>query len=87
LAAGLPLILIVERRASAEAEMTADEVEIGRAVRLEVPMDALHRATGTIVELHRDPLGEPLTAKVQIDGSGEHRWLHRVQLELVRGYA
>lgn len=67
--------------------MNAHEVEIGRAVRLDVPMDALHQATGVIINLHRDPLGEPMTAMVQIDGSGEQRWLHRVQLEPLRGYA
>ncbi|MEA3641866.1 MAG: hypothetical protein VBE63_18295 [Lamprobacter sp.] len=55
-------------------------IDIGAQVRLNAPMIDAHGATATVVQVQRDLYGLPVTAKVQIDGSGETRWLHRLSL-------
>lgn len=65
--------------------MHATQIEIGRQVRLFAPMLAEHGGTGTVVQVHRDPSGEVVTAKVAIDGSPESRWLHRASLTPIDG--
>jgi hypothetical protein len=67
--------------------MRADEIEIGRQVKLFAPMLAEHGSTGTVVQVHRDPAGDVVTAMVALDGSPEQRWLHRASLAPVDGPA
>lgn len=61
--------------------MRADEVEVGRAVRLFAPMSDAHGHTGVIVQVRRDEGGRAVAARVALDGRGESCWLHRDSLQ------
>lgn len=56
-------------------------LEIGAQVRLNAPMLEAHGRTGIITQVHKDQDGLPVTAQVEISGSGEKRWLHRLSLQ------
>jgi hypothetical protein len=54
--------------------------ESGTPVKLNAPLLDVHGQTGTVLQVKRDPDGVLIQAQVQIDGSGERRWLHRLSL-------
>ena len=60
------------------SSQTRPYLDIGRCVRFEMSLTNRERTRGTavIVGLKRNDAGEPVNVRLQIDGTGEQRWMH-----------
>lgn len=64
--------------------MHAEQIEIGRQVRLFTPLSGLHGRTGTITKVvHYNSLNWPVTVRVSLDGVEAHAVVHVSSLRSV----